>query len=185
MTHVIFAVDTRIHRDIVEAKKVSNWLIGTLGAKVLLGAYKMRGTGVAVTELSFLLPENVFDGYVNGTGIVSKQESFLYVSECNKQYATLKFTDKSIPDEYLGCLKRVGRDEAMEKGEYSYDPITKQFFIVVANSQNEAPAERAARELWQAVDLTLNAIKYGSVSSLASAAEKLTKIRDEQRPRWL
>lgn len=181
--HVIFSVDERYQSNAIAGSMAHNWLL-TMGAKPLLGAYTMRDTGRVVMERSYLLSEKLFEDAVRNSPLVQEQESFLFVTECNKQYATLHFAD-GLTYKDLGCLKAVSQAEAIKADDWSYDPFFNRYFITVPNSQSEAPAERDARELWDAIEDMLYSQAHGSINSCDNAAAKLRAIRDKQKPKWI
>jgi hypothetical protein len=177
---IIFSLDNDVN-------VMAQALMQTLGAKPMLGRYKMRGTGEYVTEQSWLLPEHVFMGRVFGTGLIKNQESVLQISGCNKQYAHLLFLKDGylllVDNEHLGFLKAVSKAEAETAGEWTYDIREGRYFTVVANSQSEAPHERDQRELWAAIDDLIVSDNAGGL-----VGDKLTRLqmcRDKMRPKWL
>ena len=178
--HVIFAINAH-YQTLAFAKWFSNVMLARgIDNKVLLGHYTYLN-GEEVDEYSFLISEEDFDRHREGflAAYIYEQESFLYVTSCNKQYATLHFADPLKAPEACGCLKDVSAEEARKAPAYTYDPEYDRFFITVANSQSEAPAERDARELWAAIDAVLTT--YGCGVSL----NKLASARDKQKPKWL
>ncbi len=185
--HVIFAID-----DCYQSTKHTKAFLDGLTErqidyKVMQGRYLMRNHGEYVEEMCFLISETDFDAcsyylyeYIKG------QESVLYVTECNKQYATLHYRDYRRDPEHLGCFKDVGQVEAEANGEYTYDAATGRYFICVPNGQSEAPAERDARELWAAIEAVLE--QNGdevSCDQYDRTMRRLQDVCDTQKPKWL
>lgn len=88
-----------------------------------IGSYKGE------IEPSYLMLWDDFLDHVIGKGFVGGQESILMVSECNKQYATLVFSDQSRQS--VGSLKSVGKDEAMKHDAWTYRPDLNTYWIAV------------------------------------------------------
>lgn len=178
---IIFALDSNVN--IMAAALMYN-----LGAKPIIGRYRYRkdaSLDAYAQEQSWLLPLDLFEEHVLGTDMIEDQESVLQVSGCNKQYAHLRFLKDGVYSgltEHLGCLKAVPQAEAISNGEWSYDIQMERYFIVVKNSQSEAPAEREQRELWAAIDNFLSAHHRGV--QLWPYIEELEKVQ-RFRPKHL
>jgi len=192
MNHVIFATDG----DFVEQIAIKQ-IVEAAGGVSVVGKYTKMETldATVVFEQSYILNYAKFNELLwAGQLPMKNQESVLVVSECNKQYATLRFLEDGKfagrPDKYLGCMKRVTEKEAKAQQAWTYKPTTGEWFIVVDNSQSEAPAERDARELWAAIDGVLNG--WAEVEDIVDVGgtmgprvDALLAVRDKKKPRWL
>lgn len=181
MTHTIFALDSV---PAVPHHMAVN-LIKQHGGKEMVGKY-VGMDGIAVIEPSFILATETFNE-LRGAGVlpVEGQESFLIVSECNKQYAWLTYNHEERDNEYLGCLKAVSAQEAMEQDNWTHDPLHNRWFITTENSQSEAPHERDQRRLWAAIDDLLGAMCDDNWEDTQEAALRIRGLRDEMKPKWL
>lgn len=92
--------------------------------KHLTGCYK--GT----TERSYLIPLTHGLLLADCTAFAKEhnQESILYLD--NQRNAYLVYCDKD-QSEYLGTFTAVSRDRATGGDAWTYDPITKQYYMVV------------------------------------------------------
>jgi hypothetical protein len=88
-----------------------------------IGSYK------GALEVSFIMLTSDFETYVKPYGFVDNQESVLRVSECNKQYADLEFSDGSRKN--VGSLRDVTKEEALAQEAWTYRPDTQQYWITV------------------------------------------------------
>lgn len=182
MTHTIFALDSV---PAVSYHMTVN-LIKQRGGKELVGKY-VSMDGIAVIEPSFILATETFQE-LRDAGVlpVEGQESFLIVSECNKQYAWLAFNHEERDNEYLGCLKAVSAGEAAEHESWTHDPALNLWFITTENSQSEAPYERDQRRLWAAIEQVLIHRRDEVLSDrYYSLLDGLAACADEMKPKWL
>lgn len=180
--NVIFAVD---QIDLIRRAVINN-IILSYGGKVLAGQYTMASTGERVTEVSYLLDSELFEKLVGERVLpVEGQESFLYVTSCNKQYATLRYADGRT--EALGSLHSVTKEEAHASPAFTFDPLTNTYWVTKpGNPDKEAPADRDARELWAAIDAVLDTYVFIPLGGYPSQElADLAAVRDKQRPKWL
>lgn len=179
MAHVIFALDEDT-RALDRSAAVA--LIEGNGGKSLIGCYSHED-GRKITEPSYILHEDAFRRLNNGGLLpVGGQESFLKVSECNKQYAWLVWNHEERDNTYLGCLTCVSMEKAMEAPSWTFDPQLNRWFITTDNSQAAAPHEEDQIELWAAIDrVLLIAGKHTGDRALM----QLRKCRDKMKPKWI
>lgn len=88
----------------------------------LIGMYS------GVRERSFMMEREDFLNCVPVTYYYN-QESILWVTECNKQYATLEYSDGTA--EGIGCIRCVSEAEALAADGWTYRPDLDKFYIAV------------------------------------------------------
>jgi len=130
MKYVIFSIDNV--QDLHTLAKFTHFLdVGRAlqnfkGSVVLaVGSYK------GVMEQSFIMLKEDFDGYVRGSDWIKDQESILHVEDGNggRVYGELEFL-ASEEREFLGVVREVPQDEAMQYDGWTYRPDLKKYFIV-------------------------------------------------------
>ena len=128
MKYTIFSIDNV--NDIHTLAKFTRYMdehraMGKLkgGIKVCIGSYKGE------LEQSFTMLTSDFQSFVKTSGYVANQESILEVSECNKQYADLVFSDGTR--ESIGSLKDVTKEEAMKHEAWTYRPDLNKYWVAV------------------------------------------------------
>jgi len=185
MANVIFAIDRHVSANFVTLTALET-IIRERGGKKLQGKYTHKD-GTEVYERSYLVSEDVWFKHFAGQPYVSEQESILIVSECNKQYAHLRYLDGVTPDEHLGCLTHVAAEDAREAPAWSYDPLHNRFFICTENSQSSAPAEDDAVAMWKLFDQYLADIEYRGAYGphVRRFAEDLKELVANKKPRWI
>lgn len=101
--------------------------------QILLGSYKGQ------REVSYMVPYNYLDMMVdaNLTGVNDGQESYLHLKEArnNGREAIIKYfrPNEDGADELLiGTLRNVGKEEALQHESWSFNPLTKSWFVVIA-----------------------------------------------------
>lgn len=179
MQDVIFAIDQRNW----QAVAVFEQWVRDNGGKLLIGCYTHLDYQ-KVKERSYLVSEEAFET-VKRMGIVADQESFLYVTRCNKQYATLVYASGDVVP--LGSMKAVSEEVALRESAWTYDPLYGRYFICVGgNPDNESPEARKQRELWDAVEEALRCYNESVLGmERIKAMTELQRVLDEQKPKWI
>lgn len=180
MRDVIFAIDdcNYQHRASFEA-----WLLDN-GGKKLIGKYT-HTNGEAVKEVSYLIGEELFD-VVKSQGYVDNQESILFVTRCNKQYASL-FYPATKTAVALGSMVHVPWEEAERESAWTFDPMHERYFICKAgNPDRESPEARKQRKLFGAIEAVLNQYESGQgAKGRLEVMRDLRKQFNEQKPKWI
>ena len=175
--NVLFALDDTL--DAQHHAAVVDW-IKFCGGKLFAGKYT-HDDGTVVREASYMLSEEDFDrmrGFSPRT--VAGQESFLYITSCNKQYATLVYANGDR--ETLGSMHSVTQKEAMDSPAFSLDYATGNYFVCKqGNPDKESPEARNQRKLWAAVDTLLD----GGFDDAWDALRELEDVRAVMKPKWL
>ena len=121
--YVVFSIDRQNDPIFVNAFAAAFAAAETKGRLVpLIGCYKGE------REVSFIAYACDFWAVAYEGGWARGQESILFVTECNKQYATLLFLADGRT-EALGSLKSVSKAEALAQDAWSYNPRTGNYFI--------------------------------------------------------
>jgi hypothetical protein len=87
----------------------------------------MVGSWQGVTERSFIMLGIDFATCVLPTWY-ENQEAVLWITECDKRYATLEFYDGRT--EYAGRLRPVTAKEALTQEGWTYRPDQGQYYIL-------------------------------------------------------
>jgi len=105
-------------------------------------------------------------------------ENPLAISRCNKHYVTGNKT---------GCMTEVTESEALNWGDWFYDPKYDLYFIVTAgNPDRESPADKAERELYEAIADVCNPVSTADTKDgLWTRIQRLKAIAAAQKPRYL
>lgn len=140
--YTIFSIDREYDEDVREAFEVFfEDTVGTVSRLVrCVGSYK------GILETSWICSTNDFNNFIWGTKWVANQESVLLVSACNKQYASLMFSDFSKKDASvdtlsLGSLKSVDAEEAMKHDAWTYRPDLGIYWIAVKGNPDTVPPQ--------------------------------------------
>ena len=107
---------------------------------------KVVGCYAGVSEVSYILSANdFFKMQYMGEDAWKGQESILRVSGCNKMYATLQYRDElNKPDESLGSMHQVSKDEALQYDAWTYNPyvgVGGAYFICKHGNPDRNPSE--------------------------------------------
>jgi hypothetical protein len=87
-----------------------------------------RGCYKGHEERSYIALTEDFEQHIRHQ-FCRNQESFLRVSECNKQYARLDYADGRTV--FLGSVRRVPEKVARSQDAWTYRPDTKEYWITV------------------------------------------------------
>lgn len=143
--YVIFAIDNDadLHTNAkflryVDERQAMGKMKGKM--KLCIGSY------MGVMERSYIVRWDDFVEHIAESGYVDNQESILVLRDgyYGKVYATLKYNDHGYPmedglsDLFLGILKAVDKDEAMDNDGWTYRPDINQYFVVEAINEEAA-----------------------------------------------
>lgn len=128
MKYTIFSIDevNNLHKLAKFTRHIDTQVaMGNLSGSVVtcIGSYKGE------IEQSFMMLTADYETHVKPHGFTDKQESVLLVSECNKQYADLLFSNGSRLS--IGSLKCVTKEEAMKQEAWTYRPDINQYWVAV------------------------------------------------------
>ena len=99
-----------------------------IGFKQLIGSYKGTTEDSYVVNMKWLT-------YVEQAGLLDGEDSILLLSESlgqNRRRAKLRFLNASKPDEDLGILRAVVKEEAMKREVWSYRPDLDTYFVTAS-----------------------------------------------------
>ena len=99
-----------------------------IGFKQLIGSYKGTTEDSYVVNMKWL-------SYVEQAGLLDGEESILLLSESlgqNRRRAKLHFLNASKPDEDIGILRAVVKEEAMKQDAWSYRPDLDTYFVTAS-----------------------------------------------------
>lgn len=130
---VIFAIDALVSLDEVANHSAFQQAMKDKGASFVIGAGSYEG----LVEACYIMSEANFNRFVLNCGWVLKQESVLHVSGCNKQYATLRFLERSRSalytvygrEESLGSMQQVSQAVAQSYPSWTYNTFNKAWYI--------------------------------------------------------
>lgn len=129
MKYTIFSIDKWY-----EVHQIAKFLrhVDTLSAlqKLQGRVIPCVGSYEGVLEVSYICRSDDFDTHILNSGYVSGQESFVRLSECNKQYAELEYQHTGVRKS-LGSLKSVDKDTAMKETAWTYRPDLNTYWITV------------------------------------------------------
>jgi len=94
---------------------------------------KLIGMYDGKKENSYLCNERDFKDVVYKSRFIKNQECVMFVTACNKQYTTLVFLEDN-KEVYLGCLKDVSEEIAMQSDAWSYRPDMDKYWVTVNNN---------------------------------------------------
>lgn len=130
--YVIFSIDN--HNDPVVYNQFLNMVHNhALRKHNVVGCV---GAWQGVTERSFIMHRDDFELIVDADWYAG-QEAILWVTECNKQYATLEFADGT--KRMIGCMKHVSQAEALAQEGWTYRPDQDRYFTVVPGNNDTIP----------------------------------------------
>jgi hypothetical protein len=133
MNYVIFSIDDvhEVHTlakftHTVDVHRVMQRMQGDM--KICVGAYK------GVLETSFIMTEQDFAAFIEGSEYVLNQESVLLVEDGHKgnTYASLHYLSRGVRDgEHvdLGILKSVDKSVALMQDAWTYRPDLNIYWI--------------------------------------------------------
>jgi hypothetical protein len=142
MKYVIFSIDnvTNTH---AQAKFLRHIDTARAMQKMKGNMIHCIGSYKGEIEPSYLMLWDDFKEHVIGMGFVENQESILRVSECNKQYAELVYSDQTR--ESVGSLKDVSKDEAMKHDAWTYRPDLNMYWITVKGNPDTVHNKQIVR----------------------------------------
>lgn len=91
------------------------------------------------TEQSWLVPSEAVQA-LEAAQLISQQEAILFVSSCNKMYATMWYTEQRV-FEAMGSMCAVSADEASEHAGYTYDPATNVYYVCKDENPDKVPPD--------------------------------------------
>lgn len=137
----------------------------------LIGYYKGQ------TEYSYIChTKNMYE--IVAAGFIDGQESVMLVSECNKQYARLAYSDGRT--EGIGSLKSVNAEEALKHEAWTYRPDMDVYWIAVDGNPDTLPVTTSQVDLTyaQELDFHLQMILDHGVADLNLAFELQRRLHD-------
>lgn len=137
---VIFSIDDPSDQRIEDFHA---WLVKhelTSKVKAMIGCYKGQ------EEPSFIASQDVFRLYVQEHGWVDKQESFLFVTGCNKAYATLFYRAerRSVP---LGSMQQVSEEVARSHDAWTWDFTYNNWYICADGNPDHSREIKPANQM--------------------------------------
>lgn len=131
MTVYIFSID-----NVTDHRALSKFLhymdkekaVGRMNGNLIqcVGSYKGK------LELSFIVNEADYKRHIEWSDWIKDQECVLSVTECNKAYATLIYSNGEKVG--IGSLKSVDKETALALDAWTYRPDLDQYWISVAGN---------------------------------------------------
>ena len=122
MKYTIFSVDCD------RADAFLAFDIGEAGSTLKGNIIECWGCYKGQREFSFIVLTEDFEKHIRHQ-FCRNQESFLRISECNKQYARLDYADGRTA--FLGSVRRVPEEVARSQDAWTYRPDTNEYWITV------------------------------------------------------